>query len=95
MALSASAPAAHPARMSEGLPARVLLLEPDGTARVDLLGSIHQVSLALMSERIEPGDWVTVEPGFAVDRIAETDAIETIHLLRLLEAAGEDVLTPV
>lgn len=72
--------------MCLGIPGRVLEVvdRPAGLARVDLSGVRREVSIALVDEPavpIEPGDWVLVHVGFALARIDEDDARETLALL--------------
>lgn len=72
--------------MCLGIPGQVLEVtdRPAGLARVDLSGVRREVSVALVDEPghpIEPGDWVLVHVGFALARIDENDARETLALL--------------
>jgi hydrogenase expression/formation protein HypC len=48
--------------------------------RVDVAGSRRLVNLGLL-ESASPGDWVLVQVGFAVEKIDESDARETLLLL--------------
>lgn len=73
--------------MCLGIPGRIVEI-PDrqaGLATVDISGVRRSVSVALVDEPaapIEPGDWVLVHVGFALARIDEVDAQETLDLLR-------------
>ncbi|HLF68776.1 MAG TPA: HypC/HybG/HupF family hydrogenase formation chaperone [Gaiellaceae bacterium] len=56
-----------------------------GLATVDVSGVRRSVSVALVDEPgapIEQGDWVLVHVGFALARIDEAEAQETLELLR-------------
>ena len=56
-----------------------------GLATVDISGVRRSVSVALVDEPgapIEEGDWVLVHVGFALARIDEDDARETLALLQ-------------
>jgi hydrogenase expression/formation protein HypC len=56
-----------------------------GLATVDISGVRRSVSVALVDEPaapVEPGDWVLVHVGFALARIDEEQAQETLELLR-------------
>jgi hydrogenase expression/formation protein HypC len=73
--------------MCLGIPAQVIeIVDRDGgLARVDVSGVRREVSVALVDDPaapVEPGDWVLVHVGFALARIDETDARETLALLR-------------
>jgi hydrogenase expression/formation protein HypC len=78
--------------MCIGLPGRVTEVDESGSAQIDVQGTVRQVSLALLREPPQVGDWVLVQLGFAMSRVTEEEAAETIHLLRLLEASVEDEL---
>ena len=73
--------------MCLGIPGRIVEI-PDrqaGLATVDISGVRRSVSVALVDEPaapVEPGEWVLVHVGFALARIDEADARETLELLR-------------
>lgn len=73
--------------MCLGIPGRIVEI-PDrqaGLATVDISGVRRSVSIALVDEPaapVESGDWVLVHVGFALSRIDEDDARETLELLR-------------
>ena len=72
--------------MCLGIPGQVIeLVDRDaGLARVDVSGVRREVSVALVDEAAEPlevGDWVLIHVGFALARIDEDDARETLELL--------------
>ena len=73
--------------MCLGIPGRIVDV-PDrqaGLATVDISGVRRSVSVALVDEPaapIEPGDWLLVHVGFALSRIDEAQAHETLELLR-------------
>lgn len=73
--------------MCLGIPARVVEVADrvGGLATVDVSGVQRAVSIALVDEPgapIEEGDWVLVHVGFALARIDEREARETLELLR-------------
>jgi len=73
--------------MCLGIPARIVDVadREAGLATVDISGVRRSVSVALVDEPaapVEPGDWVLVHVGFALARIDEADARETLELLR-------------
>ena len=73
--------------MCLGIPGQVIEVvdREGGLARVDISGVRREVSVALVDEPaapIEPGDWVLVHVGFALSRIDEAQAHETLELLR-------------
>ncbi len=79
--------------MCVGLPGRVVEVAPDGSsALVDVHGATRRVSLALLAQRPQRGEWVVVQLGFAMERMTESEAAETLHLLRALEETVADDL---
>lgn len=72
-----------------------LLAEDRDLALVDVLGVRRKVDLGLLTE--DPpvaGDWVLIHVGFAMSKISEADAEDTIRMLHQLgegEAAMEEV----
>jgi hydrogenase expression/formation protein HypC len=72
--------------MCLGIPGQVIeLVDRDaGLAKVDISGVRREVSVALVDEPAAPlevGDWVLIHVGFALARIDEEDARETLALL--------------
>jgi hydrogenase expression/formation protein HypC len=75
--------------MCLGIPAKVIQVGTDGAGKVDYLGTRVRVNFSLL-ENIRPGDWVIVHAGFAISRLNEEEAQETLALLReISEAQGE------
>lgn len=75
-------------------PGRVVEVDGSGSARVDVRGTPRRVSMALLDEPAQVGDWVMVQLGFAMRRMTEAEATETTRLLRLLEASVADENDP-
>jgi hydrogenase expression/formation protein HypC len=69
-------------------------LDLDRTARVDFGGVVKDVSLAYLPE-VEVGEYVIVHVGFAISRLDEQAALETLRLFEqmgtLRENLGEEV----
>ncbi len=80
--------------MCIAIPGRIIeARDPEGfTATVDLLGDHRPVNVALLSDGIEPGEWVLIHAGHAVARIDEDEARETLRLLG--ELVSGDRLEP-
>jgi hydrogenase expression/formation protein HypC len=76
-----------------GIPAQIVeLVEPDaGIAKAEISGVRRKVSVALCPEA-EVGDWVLVHVGFALARIDEEQARETLALLEQMGEAYEQEL---
>ncbi|BAS26501.1 HypC/HybG/HupF family hydrogenase formation chaperone [Limnochorda pilosa] len=75
--------------MCLAIPGRILELRDDRMALVDMGGITRRVSLDLL-EGVGVGDWVTIHVGFAISRIDETEARQTLELLRQIADAMED-----
>jgi hydrogenase expression/formation protein HypC len=60
--------------------------ESNGLARVDVAGVKRTINVGLL-DGIADGDWVLVHVGFAISRVDELEARET---LALLEGMGAD-----
>jgi hydrogenase expression/formation protein HypC len=67
--------------MCLGIPAKVTQIESSGEGKVDYLGTKVKVNFSLL-EDIQIGDWVIVHAGFAISKLDEEDAQETLFLLR-------------
>ena len=75
--------------MCLAVPARVVELCPDEIALVDTGGIRSYVSVALL-EQVQPGDYVIVHVGHAINRLDVEEAEKTLALFAdLAEAIGE------
>lgn len=73
--------------MCVGIP--MLVVSIDGMDAVtDIDGVRRHASLMLLDQEVRVGDYVIVHAGFAISRLDEEDALETLALLR--EAYGEE-----
>jgi hydrogenase expression/formation protein HypC len=78
--------------MCLGIPARVIeLYEASGMkmARVDFGGAIKEACMEYLPE-IKVGDYTIVHVGFGLSILDEQEALETMELLRQIEAQGEE-----
>lgn len=76
--------------MCLGIPGQVVevLAEYDGQlGLVDVQGAQRRINLALMDpdqEAVNPGDWVLIHMGFAMERIDEAAAREALAGLEMM-----------
>lgn len=76
--------------MCLGIPGQVVALDADDPHRAiaEVEGARREISIALFSEGTEPpieqGEWVLIHVGFAMSRIDEEEANETLRSLRAL-----------
>jgi hydrogenase expression/formation protein HypC len=81
--------------MCLGIPGQVIEIVDPTTelARVDVSGVKRTVSVALLArEGIKPGDWVLIHVGFAMSKIDESEAQETLQLLKGMDTTYTDEL---
>ena len=81
--------------MCLGIPGQVVDIVDDinSIAKVDVSGVKRNVNVALVRpEGIAPGDWVLIHVGFAMSKIDEVEARETMKALQLMGEAYSDEL---
>jgi hydrogenase expression/formation protein HypC len=77
--------------MCLGIPAKVLeLYETNGMkmAKVDFGGAIKEACMEYLPE-VKIGDYTIVHVGFGLSILDEQEALETMDLLRQIDALGE------
>lgn len=67
--------------MCLAIPSKIIWIDENGLGTVDVDGVKRDVSL-LMIENPEIGDYVIVHAGFALHKIDETIALESLRILR-------------
>lgn len=70
--------------MCLGIPGKIVSLSDAHLAEVDFNGVRREVSLLLCPEA-QTGDYVLVHVGFAIQRLEEGEALETLKLFQELE----------
>ena len=68
--------------MCLGIPGKIIEINKN-VAKVEVSGLLRDISLDLCPE-VSIGDYVLIHTGFAIERIEERDAEETLNLLRQL-----------
>ena len=66
--------------MCLSIPAKVVKIE-DETARVSVGGSKYNAGLQML-EDVQVGDYILLHAGFAIQKISEKEAEETLQLFR-------------
>ena len=66
--------------MCLSIPARVLKINGD-IADVSVGGTIFKASLQMV-ENVEVGDYILLHTGFAIQKIKEEDALQTLQILK-------------
>jgi len=71
--------------MCLAVPARVVALEQDADlATVEMSGVKKEISLALV-DGVEIGDYLLIHVGYALQRLSEVEAVQTLALFDALE----------
>ncbi len=79
--------------MCVGIPARVVSVGPPEkhTAIVDVEGVQREVnSIMVDDEGLVPGEWVLLHVGFAMSKIDEAEAQETLEFMRMLGSVYDE-----
>jgi hydrogenase expression/formation protein HypC len=84
--------------MCLGIPGRIVTIDDAGKklATVDVSGVRRQVNIACIVDEAHPvnacvGDWVLIHVGFAMSRINEQQAAETLQILTELGEAQAEI----
>ncbi len=78
--------------MCLGIPAKVIeLYEANGMkmAKVDFGGALKEACMEYLPE-VKVGDYTIIHVGFGLSILDEQEAMETMELLRQIEALGEE-----
>jgi hydrogenase expression/formation protein HypC len=84
--------------MCLGIPGRIVDRSADhpDLARVDVEGTIREINLALLEEDPpQPGDWILIHLGFALEKMTEAEAYETLATMTLLGERPDESILPV
>lgn len=82
--------------MCLAIPAKVVKIISDDIILVDFGGVQREVKSTLLDEKIELNDYVLVHIGFAMTKVEEEDALETLKILAEVEQYNQniDAFTP-
>ena len=81
--------------MCLGIPGKIIDIVDDtnSIAKVEVSGVKRNVNIALVRpEGIGPGDWVLIHVGFAMSKIDEAEALETMKALHSMGEVYTDEL---
>ena len=67
--------------MCVGVPMQVISIEGD-LAMTEVDGVKREANLMLLDQQVSVGDYVIIHAGFAISRLDEEDARETLALMR-------------
>jgi hydrogenase expression/formation protein HypC len=73
--------------MCLSIPAKVISIDGD-MAEVSAGGSLFKASL-FMVEDVNPGDYILLHAGFAIQKLSESEAMDTIRLFQEMTGSLE------
>ena len=77
--------------MCLSIPSKIVEIDEDNMATVDTMGIKRQVSLDLMLDKVGIGDYILIHVGFAMNKIDEVEALQSLELYQeILETMEED-----
>ena len=69
--------------MCLSIPSKVVHIDEHNMATVDTMGVERKVTLDLMSEDVQVGDYILIHIGFAMSKIDEKEALESLELYEI------------
>lgn len=72
--------------MCLSIPAKVLKVEGD-MAEVSVGGAVFRAGVQMVEE-VRPGEYILLHAGFAIGKMKEEEALETLRILDEIEGAG-------
>ena len=75
--------------MCLGIPVQVVEIDDGQTGKVDYLGTRIKANFDLITD-VKVGDWVIIHAGYAISKLDEADAQETLDLLRGISESAKD-----
>lgn len=68
--------------MCLAIPSKIVEIRENNTAVVDTLGVKRVISLELLGEEVKEGDYVLIHVGFAIQKLSEEEALESLELFK-------------
>jgi hydrogenase expression/formation protein HypC len=75
--------------MCLSIPSKVVEIDDQNIATVETLGVRRKVSLDLINDPVDIGEYVLIHVGFAMGKISEADALESIKIYEEIAAKME------
>jgi len=76
--------------MCLSIPSKIVEIDDDNIATVDTMGVRRKVSLDLMGDEVAIGDYVLIHIGFAMGKIDEADALESLKVYEEMIVAMDE-----
>jgi hydrogenase expression/formation protein HypC len=80
--------------MCIGFPGKVLSIDDANQALIDIGGIRREVSLDIMDEPVAIGDYVITHAGFAIHKVDEAEAMDSLALLKEILENDPSLLEP-
>ena len=77
--------------MCLGIPAKIVKIE-GLVGEADINGAVIQVGLQLL-DHVTIGDYVLVHTGYALEKLSEEEALQTLETLRELDSLNDTPIT--
>ncbi|MEN8147965.1 MAG: HypC/HybG/HupF family hydrogenase formation chaperone [Campylobacterota bacterium] len=68
--------------MCLSIPSKVIKISEENIATTDTMGIQREVSLDLMADEIEVGDYILIHVGFAMNKIDKEEALASLEVYR-------------
>ncbi len=66
--------------MCLSIPSKVVAIDENNMATVDTMGVKRQVTLDLIGEKVEIGEYILIHVGFAMNKIDTEEALESLRI---------------
>ncbi|NOX15736.1 MAG: HypC/HybG/HupF family hydrogenase formation chaperone [Epsilonproteobacteria bacterium] len=66
--------------MCLSIPSKVIKIDKNNMATVDTMGVKREVTLDLIGEKVDIGDFVLIHVGFAMNKISKEEAMQSIKV---------------
>ena len=77
--------------MCLSIPSKIVEIDDNNMATVDTMGIKRHVSLDLMADEIKIGDYILIHVGFAMNKIDEEEALQSLEVYKeILESMEEE-----
>ncbi|MDR1008581.1 MAG: HypC/HybG/HupF family hydrogenase formation chaperone [Campylobacteraceae bacterium] len=76
--------------MCLSIPSRVVEIDENNNATVETLGVLRKVSLDLIDEEVHEGEYVLIHVGFAMSKIDEKEAKESLAIYEEIASKMQD-----
>jgi hydrogenase expression/formation protein HypC len=81
--------------MCLGIPSKIITISENSRAIIDVYGARRDISTMLLEDEVKVGDYVLVHAGFAIQKLQEDVAKETLSLFdEYLKATEGDMPAP-